>query len=330
MPRAILVKDRKVMIAPGSRKVIVFDTATGAGAECCCGGAGGGACCNQTSSILCTTTAPPVAPYPIVCVCGKRMEFYVQAVWKNNQDKTGFDDHFLNLDFHSKETLTRNMGAFWESTKPDSNDLNDCGDTVGAFGAYVTRYDLVQNGTGVGVHPVNYTWTDPTPHNPFPTRVAPGWAWNSLSDSGGLGSVPDILMNTVAIIDANGNSATVNAYNTMQGRHLEVASLAGTTARYPWKVCSAGDTYNASSANDGWTISETFNWTGQASCTGGSCQMDWNRTRTQRPANNSGPGNYDIVESMSLTVSWTMTITQCPSGSGSGSTPAFSPMDFLR
>lgn len=310
MPRAILVKDRRVMVAPGTRRVIVFDTDTGKGAECCCGNpTTGSKCCTQTSSVFCTTTG---TVDPVVCVDGKRMEFTVTGEWTNTQDTTGYDDQFLNLDFHSVESVTRSMGAFWQANKPESDDLQDCGDTNGPVGEYSTRYELHQHGTGIGVHPVDYVYTDPNAaNNPFVGTVRPGWGWNAMGFAGGPGCVPDILLGAVLIINRSGTQAVVPCYGSMQARHLEVANLAGTAARYPFKVCSGTDTSSASDTNQGSTIDDSFSWNGRADCTGGACNMSWRRFRTQRPANFSGPANYDILETMTLSASWSMKLTQC-------------------
>ena len=51
MPKRLLIVNRRLALAPGSRRVVLFDPATGAGGECCCG-AGGGPCSGLCGSAV--------------------------------------------------------------------------------------------------------------------------------------------------------------------------------------------------------------------------------------------------------------------------------------
>lgn len=50
MAKRLLIVNRRLAIAPGGRRVVLFDPATGKGAECCCGGASG-PCANVCGSV---------------------------------------------------------------------------------------------------------------------------------------------------------------------------------------------------------------------------------------------------------------------------------------
>lgn len=61
--RALLVKDRRLAVAPGTRRVVVFDTETGVGSECCCGGVPN-PCCVDTQIVAWGQ------PFPVTCTTG--------------------------------------------------------------------------------------------------------------------------------------------------------------------------------------------------------------------------------------------------------------------
>lgn len=121
MARARLVKDRRLAVAPGTRRVVAFDSDTGAGSECCCGGVG--ACCATTGNTECTVPFPDSERIK----CGRRVDLQLSgSLERRIVTRPWGAPEYTSY----QQSATANLSVFWR-LKDNTGDDPACLEVIG-------------------------------------------------------------------------------------------------------------------------------------------------------------------------------------------------------
>jgi len=312
--RALLVKDRRIAIAPGTRRVVVFNTDTGAGAECCCGGVS--ACCSTTGNTECTVPHPEA----VRVKCGRRVDLQLSGtLLRRIVTRPWGAPEYTSY----QQSASANLAVFWR-LKDDTGDDPACPEVIGKspsstrsgsgtrteFGQ-TTTWSLAKNDTTflTGLPTLSRGWSRSIKSgggaDDYGYYAACAWSAFGLDHGINSGlSAPGaaVVMFDPAPVRASGGEETVGFDATVA---LSIAD-----SYFPgsvWGRECAGSEYVLKNAGFQNEREASLSWSSSAGPSGGSFSFALS-VRTNKTPTPSAPVTLETVE---MSGSWVLTRTLC-------------------
>lgn len=325
MARARLVKDRRIAIAPGTRRVVVFDTTTGAGAECCCGGGTVSACCSTKGNTFCTI---PHIGAPLI-KCGRRVDIAITGSMFHKIERKASSVSPIYTEYQN--TATGNLGAFWRLTD-NTGDNPNCAETIGKVatssrsatgfrgdaGGQTVSWSLNKNDTTfmTGLPTLSRGWSRSIqqggPADPWNNIYAAcSWSAFALDHNLNSGQAPPgaaVVLFDPAPIKDTGGSETIGFDATLG---IGMAESIFPNTMYG-SECS-GSRYELKNPGFLTERESSLSWSSSATQTGGSFSVQLS-VRTGRLVGNPGTITYETFD---FSGTWVLTRTLCAGDSDS-------------